>query len=190
MTRENQQSHWLNLRKDLLIIIFSIVVAVLLAKTEILKDFITYTQEVKIISSFLTGMFFISIATAAPATVLLVELFKTNSLIEVSLFAGLGAVLGDLLIFRFIKTHIADDLTLLLQKVRHERTMEIFNLKIFRWIVPFFGAIIIASPLPDELGVTLMGLSKTKTKVFIPLSFILNFLGILIIGLATKSLTN
>ncbi len=186
MKKERRTEHWQNLKKDFLIIIFSIIIAILLAKTKALNNFLVYTKEIKFLSSFLVGLFFISIATVTPATILLIELFKTNSIIEVSIFAGAAAVVGDLFIFRFIKTHLADDLLFLAQKVRHERAKEILNLKIFRWIVPLVGALIIASPLPDEIGLMLMGLSKTKSKIFIPLSFILNFLGILIIGLTTR----
>jgi uncharacterized membrane protein YdjX (TVP38/TMEM64 family) len=43
------------------------------------------------------------------------------------------------------------------------------------------GAIIIASPLPDEMGVGLMGISKLKTSQFILLSFVLNAIGIFIV---------
>jgi hypothetical protein len=46
--------------------------------------------------------------------------------------------------------------------------------------------LIIASPFPDELGLMLMGLSKTNTKVFILLSFVLNFIGILVMGLLLR----
>jgi len=46
----------------------------------------------------------------------------------------------------------------------------------------------VISPLPDELGLAMMGLSKMKTSLFIPISFILNSLGILAIGLITKLL--
>jgi len=40
------------------------------------------------------------------------------------------------------------------------------------------GALIIISPLPDELGVSLMGISKLKWYRFLLLSFTLNTLGI------------
>jgi hypothetical protein len=44
-----------------------------------------------------------------------------------------------------------------------------------------FGAVIIASPLPDEAGVSLLSLSKLKNWQFILLSFVLNATGIFII---------
>ena len=66
-------------------------------------------------------------------------------------------------------------------------TRVLIFLRIFRWLIAFLGALIIASPLPDELGLTMMGFSKIKTSLFIPISFLLNSLGILIIGLIAKA---
>ncbi|MDP3800322.1 MAG: hypothetical protein Q8Q90_02755, partial [bacterium] len=64
--------------------------------------------------------------------------------------------------------------------------IKFFRKSFLRWFTPFLGALIIASPFPDELGLVLMGLSKTNTKVFIPVSFGLNFIGILIMGLLLR----
>ena len=47
--------------------------------------------------------------------------------------------------------------------------------------MPLTGAIIIASPLPDELGLAMMGLSRVPIAAFIPISYTMNFLGILLI---------
>src|SRR3989304_3240061 len=55
-----------------------------------------------------------------------------------------------------------------------------FRLRFFRWLIAFLGALVIASPLPDELGLMMMGFSKMRTLFFIPISFLLNSLGILI----------
>lgn len=183
---DNQKN---NLTRDLEIIILSIVIAVILAKTGVLRDLLTSTQEWRFAGSLLAGMFFVSIFTAAPAAVVLVGIAQSNSVWEVALFGGIGALIGDLLIFRFIKDRLAEDIRWLIMKTKQERLVSIFRLKLFRWLVPFIGALVVASPLPDEIGLTMMGLSKMKTAVFIPISFTLNFLGILVIGLIARGLT-
>ncbi len=175
-----------NIMRDLGIIILSIVIAVILARTGILTSILTSTQEVEILGSLIAGMFFVSIFTVAPAGVVLFEIAAANSIWEVALFGGIGALIGDLIIFRFIKDSLSEDIHWLVRKTKQERLVSIFRLKILRWIVPFIGALIVASPLPDEIGLAMMGLSKMKTSVFIPISFTLNFLGILIIGLFAK----
>lgn len=174
------------LMKDLAIITFSIVIAIMLAKTGILKDLLVATQGLKFLGSFLAGIFFISVFTVAPATVVLIGLFQSAPLLEIAFFGGLGALVGDLIIFRFIKYHLTEDIAYLIAKNRNERLKEIFRLRFFKWLIPFLGALIIASPLPDEIGLAMMGLSKMKTLLFIPISFVLNFLGILVIGLIAR----
>lgn len=177
-----------NIMRDLSIIILSIIIAIILVKTGILKNLLTASQELKFINSFLAGIFFVSIFTAAPATVILAEIAQTNSLLLVALGGGIGALIGDLVIFRFIKNQLSVDFSHLIKKSGSERLISIFKLKLFRWLIPFLGAVVVASPLPDELGLAMMGLSKIKTSLFIPVSFLLNFLGILVIGLIAKSI--
>jgi len=172
--------------RDLGIIALSIVIAVILAKTGILGSILTSTQEWRLLGSLIAGIFFVSIFTAAPASVVLFEIAAANSIWEVALFGAVGALIGDLIIFRFIKNNLSEDIHLLIRKTKQERLTSIFRLKLFRWLIPFIGALIVASPLPDEIGLTMMGLSKMKTSVFIPISFALNFFGILIIGLFAK----
>lgn len=177
-----------NIMRDLGVIILSIVIAVILAKTGALAGILTSTQEWELFGSLFAGIFFVSIFTAAPAGVILFEIATANSIWEVALFGGIGALIGDLLIFRFIKDSLSEDIHWLIRKTRQERLVSIFRLKLFGWLIPFIGALIVASPLPDEAGLAMMGLSKMKTSVFIPVSFALNFLGILMIGLFAKGL--
>lgn len=176
-----------NLTKDLAIVALSIVVAVIMVKTGALRSLLVSTQEIKFISSFLAGMFFVSIFTVAPATVVLAEIAQSNSVFWVAFFGGMGALIGDLVIFRFIKDRLAEDFYYLIKQTKFKRLTSVFRWKLFRWLIPFFGALIIASPLPDELGLAMMGLSKIRTSLFIPLSFFLNFSGILVIGFIAKT---
>src|SRR3989338_294601 len=177
-----------NLVRDLVFVIFSVFIAIILAKTGVFKDLITSTQEVRYIGSFIAGIFFVSVFTAAPATVALGEIAQSNSVMVVAILGGLGALIGDLIIFRFVKDRVSEHFDYLIKISKSKRLLSIFKLKLFRWIVPFVGALIIASPLPDEIGVAMLGLSKMKNSYFILLSFLLNSAGILIIGLIAKAL--
>ena len=170
------------------IIILSVFVALLLAKTGILRDILTATQGAQFIGSFIAGMFFVSIFTAAPATIVLGEIAQSNSVTEVAILGGLGALLGDFLIFRFVRDRVSEDFSTLVKMAKSERLLSLFQRKAFQWIIPFTGALIIASPLPDEVGLAMLGLSKMRTAVFIPLSFSLNAVGIFIIGFIARAL--
>ncbi|MBI2591604.1 MAG: hypothetical protein HYW34_02920 [Candidatus Brennerbacteria bacterium] len=181
-------NHKKKLIRDSVLIILSVFIAIILAKTGILKELITSTQEMRFIGSFIMGVLFVSVFTAAPAIVALGEIAQSNSVIIVAIIGGLGALIGDLIIFRFVKDRVSEHFDYLIKISKLERLFPIFKLKLFRWSIPFIGALIIASPLPDEIGITILGLSKMKNSYFLLLSFILNSAGILIIGLIAKSL--
>jgi hypothetical protein len=174
--------------RDFAIIFLSVLVAIILAKTGALQELITSTQEVRFIGSFIAGIFFTSVFTAAPAVVALGEIAQSNSILSVASIGGFGALLGDLIIFRFVKDRVSQHFTYLARASRLGRIVSIFKLKLFHWMIPFVGALIIASPLPDEIGVTMLGLSKMKNSYFIVLSFFLNSAGIFIIGLIAKTM--
>jgi hypothetical protein len=53
---------------------------------------------------------------------------------------------------------------------------------IFRWIAFVLGAVIIASPLPDELGIAILGFARLGSNLFVPLSFVSNFLGLVAVA--------
>ena len=178
-----------NLKRDAGIIVLSIFVAILLVKTGTLEEIIRLTNGPAFLNSFVAGLFFTSIFTTAPAIVTLGKIAQSSgSVWPVVLFGGLGALIGDLVIFRFMRDRIDADILKLVRNSHNKRLRHFVRLKIFRWLTFFLGALVIASPLPDELGLAMMGLSKTKTNILIPVSFIFNSLGILIISLIAKSL--
>jgi hypothetical protein len=176
------------LLQDLLIIFLSVGVAVILVKADVFAKILTATQEVKLVGSFIAGMFFTSVFTTAPAIVALGEIAQTNSLLLTAVVGAIGAVIGDLIIFRFFRDRFSAHL---MELLKHQgvgkRIRALFRLKFFRWLTFFAGGLIIASPFPDEIGISLLGFSKMKTIWFVPLSFTFNFIGILFIGLIAKT---
>lgn len=139
------------------------------------------------IGAFITGILFVSIFTVAPAAVLLFFLADHLNPLLVAVFAGLGAVLGDYLIFRFLRDKVFDELVPLFIKSGGQSLINLFKTPYFGWLLPFVGAFIIASPLPDEVGIGLLGASKLKSWQFLILSFLLNSVGIFVVIIAARS---
>jgi hypothetical protein len=181
-------NHNNNLIKDFAIIVLSIIIAIILVKTGLIKEWLASVQEMKFIGSFIAGLFFTSFFTVAPATAVLAEAARLNSVWWVAFFGGIGALIGDLIIFRFIKNRLSEDFFYLINQSKFRKLKSAFRWKFIKWLMPFIGALVIASPLPDELGLIMMGLAKTKNSLFIPIAFLLNFSGILVIGLIAKTL--
>lgn len=185
--RAKLEKHFL--LQDAAIIFISVLVAVILAKTGILKNFLTSTKEWELFGGFLSGMFFTSVFTTPPAIVALGEIARIDGVIVTALVGALGAVLGDLVIFRFIRDRFAEHLLELMgHRGLGRKFKALLKLRYFRWFTFFLGSLIIASPLPDELGISLLGFSKMKLSWFIPVSFVFNFIGIVFIGLVARAL--
>lgn len=176
-----------NLIKNLGIIFLSVLIAIILGETDAFKELLKSAQELRFVGSFIAGVFFISVFTVAPASVVLFEIAQTTPIWEVAIWGGLGAVAGDFIIFRFIKDNFADEVVNFFRKTRAQKIIGVFKLPGLRWLVPLLGAVIIASPLPDELGLAMMGLSKVKSSTFILISFTLNTLGIFVLTLFTRT---
>lgn len=178
-----------HLLRDCGIIALSVLVALILAKNGIIDAILLKTGERLILGSFIAGMFFTSIFTTAPAIVALGIIAQgAPNIFAVALPGAFGALLGDLIIFRFLRDGLNKDIIDLIKLQRSTRIKALFKLKFFRWMMSGLGALVIASPLPDELGLMMMGLSKLNMRLFIPISLIFNFLGILAIGLVARGL--
>jgi uncharacterized membrane protein YdjX (TVP38/TMEM64 family) len=146
-------------------------------------------ESFRLFGSFIAGIFFTSVFTTAPAIVALGEIARTNSLVLTAFFGALGSVVGDLLIFSFIRDRLSEHLVVLMEHASYwKRVQALFKLRYFRWLTFLLGGLIISSPLPDELAVSMFGFTKMSTRMFIPISFIFNFVGILAIGLLIKSI--
>lgn len=139
------------------------------------------------VSAFVVGIMFVSTYTVAPSAVVLYDLALTLNPLAIALIAGLGAMLGDYIIFRLLKDKIFEELQPIFSRVGGKYVRPLFKTPAFGWLLPFIGAVIIASPIPDEVGIGMLGLSKLKPWQFMIVAFSLNAAGIFVIVLAAKS---
>lgn len=178
-----------HLFKDLGAVVFSLAIAIGLAGTGLIERLLTSSVELRSLGSLFAGMFFTSVFTTAPAIVALGEVAQAGSVWTTAALGAVGAVLGDLLIFTLVRDKLSEHL---MGHLKDSRGWLRFTLLVrssgFRWISFFIGGLIIASPFPDELGISLLGFSKMRTAWFVPLSYVFNFAGILAIGAAARAI--
>ncbi|MFA6297024.1 MAG: hypothetical protein WC629_00465 [Candidatus Paceibacterota bacterium] len=158
-----------------------------LAGTQLGQQAISNISKFGYVGSFFAGIFFVSTFTVAPASIVLFKLAQLYSPIAVAITAGLGAVIGDYLIFRFLKDNVFAEIKPIFMMLGGSSLSRLISTPYFAWLAPVLGALIIASPFPDEIGVGLMGISKLKNWQFLAISFLLNSLGILLIITIAKS---
>lgn len=180
-------SYWKKWKfKNLTFLAFSLIFAFFLSRYEPFHAFLLRLDGFGYIGAFLAGALFVSTFTVATGAVILLVLAQSLSPVEIGIVAGLGAVAGDFAIFRFIKDNLEKELVLIYNHIDGDHHFKkVLHSKYFSWTLPVIGAIIIASPFPDELGVSLMGISKMKTYQFLLISFILNAIGIFLVVTAS-----
>ena len=141
------------------------------------------------IGIFIAGILFTYGFTAAPATAVFLISAPTQNIYLASLIGGFGALIGDLFIFSFIRHSFADEI----RKLSKEKVVNYFNGKLpgllKKYLIPVAAGFVIASPLPDEIGVTLLAASKViSTKIFAVISYVLNTAGIFVIFIIGSNL--
>ena len=183
--------------KHLFILVICVIAGIGIGFYAPFHDFLLSMKDYGYIGAFIAGMLFVSTFTVAAGSVTLFILAENLNPVLLVLIAGAGGVLGDFLIFRFIRDDLTIEAKLLFNdivQIVFERThfdfgtpylKNLIKTKYFGWTLPVLGAIIIASPFPDELGISLMGISKLRTWQFLLISFILDCLSVfLIVGLS------
>jgi uncharacterized membrane protein YdjX (TVP38/TMEM64 family) len=134
------------------------------------------------LGSFLAGLIYAYAFTAAPATFILLMLGREQSLIFASLIAGVGALISDLLIFHFIKRGFSDEVHMMSEEKLVKRVNGIIPDFIRKYVYLILASVLIASPLPTELGVTLMAsATAVSSRRFAIIAYILHTTGIFII---------
>jgi len=115
----------------------------------------------------------------------LLSLPSVPSLI-IAAVAALGSTFADYAIFRFFRDSFFTELQAFLKEelkvdldriAKRFKSSRLLNSRFGRKIVlPALAAAIIASPLPDEIGISLLASQKMESKKFLPISFTLNLL--------------
>lgn len=168
--------------KNLTFLLLSILLTVILFNDETVHGFLLNLGNFGYFGAFLAGIMFISTFTVAIGSVILLVLAESLSILEIAIVAGFGAVLGDLVVFKYVRNKgFIDEVGAIYKYFGGHKIRHLIHTKYFSWTLPVIGALIIASPLPDELGVSLMGISKMKIHEFVILSFVLNSIGIFVV---------
>ena len=172
----------------LTIVLISIFVAVILARSETFHSWLLGLGSLEYFGALFAGMLFVSSFTAAISIVVIGIMAENINPVALGLIGGVGAVTGDYLVFKLVRSNIQKELSMLFGGEATSHVKAVLHSKYVAWTLPIIGAFIIASPLPDELGVSLLGISKMSDARFILISYISNAVGILMIASVAKVL--
>lgn len=141
---------------------------------------------------FLAGVLYAYGFTAGPAALILLSLAKNENLLAASLVGGVGALIGDLIIFLFIRRTFEAEIerlckTHIIQAV--EKDEERLFGRFQKYVINAFASFLIASPLPTEIGVTLMASRRhLSSRKFALIAYSLHTTAIFLILLVGRAI--
>ncbi len=164
------------------LLILTFVIAYLMILGKDFSLFHNFLLSLEYFGTFLAGVFFTYGFTAAPAVALLLIFAGEQNILLAGFIGGFGAMVGDLIIFKFIRYSFSDEI----KKLSIEKPVSYISNKIpgllKRYLILALAGFIIASPLPDEIGISLLSVSKfVSTNLFSVFSYVLNTIGIFVI---------
>ena len=165
--------------------VICIILAYILFKNPVIKNFVLSLENLSYMGVFIAGLFF-SFGFTSPFSAGFFITLNTENIFLSGVLGGLGAMLADLFIFSLIRLSFKDEF-LRLEKTKIVREVQnaidkTIGKKLEHYLMYAFAGILIASPLPDEVGVTMLaGLTKIKPGILCIISFVLNSLGIIIL---------
>lgn len=166
-------------------LIVCIILAYFLFKIPAVSDLVLHLDGFSYFGIFLAGMFLAFGFTAPFAVGFFITLNPENILLY-AVIGAVGALLADMLIFRFVRISFEKEFEEMERTkfaLHFERVINrALGHRVKAYLLYGIIGLVIASPLPDEVGVVLLaGLTHVKQKIFGVISLILHFIGILIL---------
>lgn len=190
--------------RNILFLIISFIVAYYLFRNPQIVSFVEDLGYIGYPATFVAGLLFSYGITTAPAIAILFDMGRAYNPFLVAAIGATGSVIGDYIIFKFVRDRLLKEILLLSKEIKNltkpisvlffweELRIRIWHgvskSKIWHLLVPVFAGLIIASPLPDEIGVAIFGAIRFDVKKFIVIAYALHFIGILLVAFASRVL--
>jgi len=165
--------------------VICIIAAYFLFSNPLVQSYVSRLHELGYVGVFIAGILF-TFGFTSPFSAGFFIVLNPENILLAGVLGGFGALLGDLFIFNFVRMSFMEEF----ERLKHSKLSTKLNVfvekavgnKIKLYLMYAFAGFIIASPLPDEAGVTfLAGMTQISQKILVPISFICNTLGILVL---------
>ncbi len=169
----------------LIIFTICIILSYLIFQNELFSEIVSHLGVLSYAGTFITGLLFSFGFTTPFATVIFIKMNPENIFLS-AIIAGIGALISDLTIFKFVQFSFEEEF----KKLRKERPFLFIKSnmnayikeKNINYLTLAFAGFLLASPLPDEAGITLLtGMAKMSTKTLAIISFVFKTIGIFIL---------
>lgn len=169
------------------LLFLGVAIAVALGRSDLVQSIANSGTTGMVAATFIFGAMYSSMLTVAPATVGLFELAAAGVPIwMLALIGGFGATLTDITLFQIIKLGFIDEVIAHLKRHAEGSLSHLFQIPLVKTLVVIVGAVSIATPIPDEIGLAMMGIGQARWSLVAAMGFVFNTLGIACIGLIAR----
>lgn len=169
--------------------IFASVLVFILFSTGVLLAAIGLIITVPYLAELVAGFFYSSFITSPLSILMIGILAKSHPPLQIAVIGGLGSMLTDLVLLKITRYLLFGSLSPLNLNLNFTKSIHsLHRNSLFNLLAPWIGALMIASPLPDELGVAVLGLTKLSAWIVAPITYFLNAVGIYFIVIIIRQL--
>ncbi len=165
--------------------ICSIIIAYYIFSKPTVSNWMIQLNNLSYIGIFIGGLL-LAFGFTAPFGVGILLTSRPENIFLAVLIAGLGAMISDMIIFKMIKFSFMNEFKEL-KKTKTAYAIKKITRKnkhilIKHYLLYIFAGIMIATPLPDEIGVSMLaGLTTIKPKKLATISFLLHAIFVFLI---------
>jgi len=165
--------------------ITAIIFAYIIFSNPSVSGFISSLNSAGYFGAFIAGIFYTFGFTSPFSAGFFIDL-NPSSILLAGILGGIGALISDMFIFYIVKGFFKKEFILLGKekpmKWAGKLLEKLLGKRLGSYTDYLLAAILIASPLPDEAGITLLaGLTKIKASAMAAISIIFNTIGIIIL---------
>ena len=167
---------------NIILFLLSVVLAVVLSRLGVF-DNLAHLGDLDYLGAFISGLLWPFTFATPLATASFFYLGKANSIWSIVAVGSLGALVSDIIIWKFFKGGIFTEFENIweryqnYEKRRHHfshihrpHLIQLFHSKPFHFLSLFLGILVLFSPLPDEIGLEMLAYYKFDPQKLIVLS--------------------
>lgn len=173
--------------KHMTAVALCVTAIVILLDSAIMVAFFEFSKNIDYYGVLLAGILFTSLLTSAAAIVMIFELAQVHNPLFVALVASVGAIIGDYIILRFFEDGLAHEIKLFARKLHLNKLVRLLKRRRSRGLITIAGIGVIASPLPDELGISLLDISHLSKPKLLLICYVSNLVGVSLVVAAGYS---
>jgi hypothetical protein len=156
--------------------IIGVILFVTLLDSALLTAVFNFFESTGYVGGFIAGVLSASFFTAVPALVVVVDLAGQLDHLPLAMMVGLGNAVGDMILLLFFEERVFGELRPLFKKLHIAKRFK--RMKRGRRTLALLGGVFfLISPLPDEIGLSLLGISHFPKPVLLAICWGLNTLG-------------